>query len=80
MEMYCGGVVREVWRCGEGGCQKGGVRKRVEGSDSKQSEMNVQCEQIISTLSPSTTHTNAHMHSFVTRASCVRSQKVGTAK
>ena len=35
---------------------------QVEDSDSKQSEMNVQCEQIISTHPPSTTHTSAHMH------------------
>ena len=54
--MYCGGVVREVWRCGEGGCEKGGVRKRVVGSDSEQSETNV------STPPPSTTHTSAHIH------------------
>ena len=35
---------------------------QVEGSDSKQTEMNVQCEQIISTPPPSTTHTSAHIH------------------
>ena len=34
----------------------------VEGSDSKQSEMNVQCEQIISTPPPFTAQTNAHIH------------------
>ena len=34
---------------------------QVEGSDSKQSEMNVQCEQIISIPSPFTTYTSAHM-------------------
>ena len=34
----------------------------VEDCDSKQSEMNVQCEQIISTPPPSITNTNAHIH------------------
>ena len=34
----------------------------VEGSDSKQSEMNVQCEQIISTPPPSTAQINTHIH------------------
>ena len=46
----------------------------IEGSNSKQSEMNVQCEQIISAPPPFTTHTqptHACKHSFVTRARCV---------
>ena len=57
------GVIRDqcVWSCGERGCKKGGL-VRVEGSDRKQSETNVQCEQIISTHPPSTTHTNANIH------------------
>ena len=38
------GVIRDqcVWSCGERGCKKGGL-VRVEGSDRKQSETNVQC-------------------------------------
>ena len=40
---------------------EGGGLVQVEESDSKQSEMNVQCEQIISTHPASTTHTKAHI-------------------
>ena len=48
----------------------------VERSFNKQSEMNVQSEQIISTPTPFT----ACKHNFVPRASCVWSQNVGTTK
>ena len=34
----------------------------VEGSDSKQSELNIQCEQIIFTPPPFIAQTNAHRH------------------
>ena len=50
---------------GDGVCEREGEGRglaQVEGSDSKQTEMNVQCEQIISTPPPSTTHTSAHIH------------------
>ena len=61
---------------------EGGGLVQVEESDSKQSEMNVQCEQIISTHPSSTTHQRTHIrrHSFGSTARCVRSQNLGTAK
>ena len=55
---------------------------QVEGSDSKQLEMKVQCEQFISTFDPPL-HTPSRlicMHSFVTRASCMWSQNVGVGQ
>ena len=70
-------------RCGKGGCEEEGQGLvQVEGRDSRQSEMNIQCEQFISTsdLLYTYQHTHTCMHIFLTRSSCVRSHNVGTAK
>ena len=59
MEMYCGGVVKEVGGGGgEGGCGKGGVRKRLW-------EVTANNQKQMSSLSRSFPHPHPPLHTPV---------------
>ena len=64
------------------GVEREGVRKRVEGwfTDNQNLTSSVRRSFPHLTLHYTHQHTHTSMHCFVTKASCVRSQNVGTAK